>query len=95
MTKRLTEAEVQANLPELLESLKENYDEIIVTRNNIAVARITPTAKTTGTDTISTEPSVISPLPNRGRGMDKGKFVIPEDAFAPMTAEELAEWGMD
>jgi antitoxin (DNA-binding transcriptional repressor) of toxin-antitoxin stability system len=86
MTKRLTEAEVQANLPELLESLKENYDEIIVTRNNIAVARITPPEQDTNTEILLEKAS-------REPGREKGRFTIPDDAFDPMTEEELAEWG--
>jgi antitoxin (DNA-binding transcriptional repressor) of toxin-antitoxin stability system len=84
VTKMLSAEELEAHIPEILTALREGRDEIIVTKNNIAVARISP-AET---------PADATALRPRTPGRDKGKFTIPESFYEPMTDEELKEWGM-
>jgi antitoxin (DNA-binding transcriptional repressor) of toxin-antitoxin stability system len=61
-------------------ALVEAGEEVIIARGKEPIAKVVALAK---------------PKPRRQYGTLKGEIGIPdESAFAPMTDEELAEWGL-
>lgn len=68
--------EAKTKLSKLLAEV-EAGGEVVIARNGKPVARLTP---------------VDGPKPKRRPGALKGKLVVPESFFEPMTEEELAEW---
>lgn len=77
----ITIDEASSNLPKVLDEVEAGV-EIVISRGDKPVARITKIP----------EPRRHGPRPV---GETRGpKFHIPDDAFAPLTDEELKEWGL-
>jgi prevent-host-death family protein len=60
----------------------ENGEEIMISRDQKPIAKIVPI-----------ESGVKPPRPKVGETIDP-PFEIPDSAFAPLTDEELKEWGL-
>ena len=77
----ITIDEARSDLPNVLDEVAAGA-EIIISRNDKPVARLVR---------LSEE----APRPLRRVGETRGpKFQIPDEAFAPLTDEELKEWGL-
>jgi prevent-host-death family protein len=64
----------QRELPELIRRVRDG-EEIIITDHDRPVARLEP---------------VLAPRKERRPGRWKGRFIVPERLFEPLTDEELA-----
>jgi len=71
--------EAKTNLSKLIQRAEEG-EEIILARGREPVARIVPFA---------------APHKKRVLGGFEGKVWASEDAFAPLTDEELRDWGLE
>ena len=77
----ITLDEASSNLPKVLAEL-EAGSEVIISRDDKPVARLVRLAE---------EP----PKRRRPVGETRGpRFHIPDEAFAPLTDDELKEWGL-
>ncbi|MFM9966629.1 MAG: type II toxin-antitoxin system Phd/YefM family antitoxin [Planctomycetaceae bacterium] len=77
----ITIDEASSNLPKVLNEL-EAGSEVIISRDDKPVARLVRLAE-------------VPPKRRRRVGETRGpKFHIPDEAFAPLTDEELKEWGL-
>lgn len=72
--------QAKTNLSRLIHQV-ERGEEIVVCRGKQPVAKIVPSGPGR------------PPRPKVGRPTSP-RFIIPEDAFAPLSAEELKEWGV-
>jgi prevent-host-death family protein len=71
--------QAKTNLSKLV-AMVEAGEEVVIARGNQPVARLEAISKARG---------------KRRYGSLKGQMAIPDaDAFAPMTDDELAEWGL-
>lgn len=73
--------EARAELPQVVLEV-EAGGEVIIARDEKPIARLVP---------ITTAPSPRRPKVGELRGTP---FSIPDEAFAPLTADELQEWGL-
>jgi len=74
----LTTHDAKTHLSRYLTAV-ENGEEFIIARGKRAIARLIPMAPTK--------------RPKVGKVIDK-TFCIPDTAFAPLTKEELQDWGL-
>jgi prevent-host-death family protein len=72
--------QAKTNLSRLLQQVEQG-EEIVVCRGKQPVARIVPSGPGR-----PARPKVGRPTSPR--------FIIPDDAFAPLSAEELKDWGL-
>ena len=77
----VTTHEAKTHLSRLLAAV-EGGEEILIARGRKVVARLVPA-----------EPEKKTPRPKVGETLDP-YFPIPDSAFAPLTEEELREWGL-
>ena len=77
----ITTQEAEASLSRYLAAV-ESGEEVLISRDAIPVAKLVPV-----------EPPAKSPRPKVGETID-APFHIPDSAFAPLTDEELKEWGL-
>ena len=77
----ITVDEARAELPQLLREV-EAGGEVIIARDEKPIARLVP---------IATVPPPRRPKVGELRG---APFSIPDEAIAPLTPDELQEWGL-
>lgn len=77
----ITVDEARADLPQVLLEV-EAGGEVIIARNEKPIARLMP---------ITTVPQQRRPKVGELRGTS---FSIPDEAFTPLTTDELREWGL-
>ena len=77
----VTTHEAKTHLSRLLAAVEQG-EEILIARGKKVVARLLPA-----------EPPAKTPRPKVGETLDP-PFPIPDSAFAPLTEEELREWGL-
>ena len=77
----VTTHEAKTHLSRLLAAV-EKGEEIRIARGKKVVARLVPA-----------EPEARPPRPKVGETLDP-PFSFPDSAFAPLTEEELKEWGL-
>ena len=81
LTRTITVDEARAELPQVLLEV-EAGGEVIIARDEKPIARWVP---------ITTAPSPRRPTVGELRG---APFSIPDEVFAPLTADGLQEWGL-
>ncbi len=72
--------QAKTNLSKLIAEA-EDGKEVVIARGNKPVARLIPIAP--------------KKVKNRGYGSLKGRISAPPEAFAPLTDEELKDWGIE
>ena len=77
----ITTQEAESSISRYLAAV-ENGEEVLISRDKIPVAKLVPV-----------EHSQKPPRPKVGETIDP-PFEIPNSAFAPLTDEELKEWGL-
>ena len=77
----ITTEEAESGLSRYL-AIVENGGEVLISRDKIPVAKLVPV-----------EHSQKPPRPKVGEILGE-PFEIPDSAFAPLTDEELKEWGL-
>ncbi|TDU81890.1 antitoxin (DNA-binding transcriptional repressor) of toxin-antitoxin stability system [Prosthecobacter fusiformis] len=79
--KTITTHEAKTHLSRYLAEVEQGK-EYIIARGKTAVAMLVPI-----------QPKPINPRPKVGETLDP-PFVFPDSAFAPLTEDELKEWGL-
>ena len=77
----ITTQEAETSISRYLAAV-ENGEEVLISRDKIPVAKLVPV-----------QHSAKPPRPKVGETIDP-PFAIPDSAFAPLTDEELKEWGL-